>query len=139
MRRGICVLGLALAQASSLLWAQNGIDVGHAKVYDNRTLTLMLETLRDQLSQVKVVDQSALTTALGMLQGYQTQEVMRTGSIQVDPLCGPSGVGERPERAAEDSGVSGGSVGYDDDTEQPDAVLGEQVRIECRRSAERSG
>src|SRR5215831_2567131 len=60
---------------------ENGITVGHAKIFDNRTLTLMLESLSDTLHGLQVVDQDPLKKALGLLQGSQTQDVSRSFSI----------------------------------------------------------
>jgi hypothetical protein len=52
-----------------------GITVGQPKVYDNQSLTIMLDQLNTQLSQVRAVDQSSLQKALGLIQGSQEQDV----------------------------------------------------------------
>src|SRR6185437_11769487 len=61
--------------------SENGITVGRTKVFDNRTLTLMLESLSDTLRGVQVIDQDPLKKALGLLQGSQTQDVSRSFSV----------------------------------------------------------
>jgi hypothetical protein len=60
---------------------ENGISVGRAKVFDNRTLTLMLESLSDTLKGLQIIDQDPLKKALGLLQGSQTHDVSRAFSI----------------------------------------------------------
>jgi hypothetical protein len=60
---------------------ENGISVGRAKVFDNRSLTLMLESLSDTLRGLQVIDQDPLKKALGLLQGSQTHDVSRSFSI----------------------------------------------------------
>ena len=56
----------------------DGITVGHAKVYDNQSLTIMLESLNSRLQQIQVIDQPSLMKALGMQQGSQQQDVSRS-------------------------------------------------------------
>jgi hypothetical protein len=73
---------LAVPVLSCTVYAQNGIDVGRAKAFDNRTLTLMLDRLNTQLKGLQVVDQKSLTTALGTLQGFSSQESSSSLSVQ---------------------------------------------------------
>jgi len=71
--RGIVALGF-LSAGISLQAQQQGIHVGQPKVYDTRTLTLMLEELNAQLTRVSVVDQAKLAAAIGALQGIEVRE-----------------------------------------------------------------
>ncbi len=70
---------LLLAQP---MYSQNGISVGDPKVFDNRSLTLMLDTLNQQLQSMQVIDQTKLAAALGNTQGFQTQETLRAFTAQ---------------------------------------------------------
>jgi hypothetical protein len=54
--------------------ADNGIHVGRPKVYDNRELTLLLDSLFQQLPRNGFVDPKALAAALGNLQGFQNSD-----------------------------------------------------------------
>ncbi len=65
---------LTFALTLSTLPAQQGIYVGEPKIYDNRSLTIMLEELNAQLAKVAVIDQTKLAAALGMLQGMTSRE-----------------------------------------------------------------
>ena len=49
----------------------NGITVGLAKAFDNRSLSLRIERLSNSLAQLKVVDQKA-TESIGKLQGQSS-------------------------------------------------------------------
>jgi hypothetical protein len=60
---------------------ENGISIGRAKVFDNRTLSLLLENLSDSLKGLQVIDQDPLKKALGLLQGSQTRDVARMASV----------------------------------------------------------
>src|SRR5438552_1437009 len=73
---------LAIPVLACIVYAQNGIEVGRAKAFDNRTLTLMLEKLNTQLTGIQVIDQKTLATALGTLQGFQSQESSTTFTAQ---------------------------------------------------------
>jgi hypothetical protein len=68
--------------------AQNGVHVGDIKVYDNRSLSLMLEQLSQQLQSVRVVDQQRLVQALGLTQGSQVRETVRALQVGTLPLPG---------------------------------------------------
>jgi len=86
--RNVVVIGclLSAGQTAALAQQDNGIAVGKPKVFDNRTLTLMLESLNQSLSSVQVIDQKQLMQSLGLLQGYQSQEVSRSLDISTLPL-----------------------------------------------------
>ena len=68
----------------------NGISVGEPKVFDNRTLTLMLESLSTTLQsqQTQFIDQKTLAAALGLLQGFQSSETASALNISTLPLPG---------------------------------------------------
>src|ERR1043165_6239127 len=55
----------------------NGITVGLAKAFDNRSLSLRIERLSNSLAQMKVVDQKA-TDNIGKLQGQRAAVLART-------------------------------------------------------------
>ncbi len=80
-----------------LLWGQsscvsdkkhpcNGISIGKPKVFDNRTLTLMIENLSATLQNMQTgfVNQQSVAAALGNIQGFQSREV--TSNFQVNPV-----------------------------------------------------
>lgn len=68
----------------------NGISVGRPKVFDNRTLTIMLESLSEALRgmQTQFVNQQALAAAFSYLQGLQSKEVVSNLSVTPLPLPG---------------------------------------------------
>jgi hypothetical protein len=54
---------------------ENGIHVGEPKIYDTRSLTLMLDALADSLRKnTSFIDPKALAQALGNLQGFSSQD-----------------------------------------------------------------
>ncbi|MFY9779321.1 MAG: hypothetical protein WAJ85_02285 [Candidatus Baltobacteraceae bacterium] len=57
----------------------NGIRVGAPKVYDNRSLSLMLEALQKQLEALQSIDAASLTASVGTQQGQD--EVSGDSSI----------------------------------------------------------
>lgn len=66
----------------------NGISVGRPKVFDNRTLTLMLESLSDSLRNLQFVDPKALAAAFNLVQGFQTTESTSSVSVTTLPIPG---------------------------------------------------
>jgi hypothetical protein len=73
----ISLLGAGLLLLASSSWAEtdNGIVVGKPKVFDNRSLYIMLDELKAQLKTVQTVDPQKLAQSLGLLQGSQTHDV----------------------------------------------------------------
>ena len=63
----------------------NGITVGLAKAFDNRSLSLRIERLSNSLAQMKVVDQKA-TDNIGKLQGQSSTVLART--LTLDATAG---------------------------------------------------
>jgi len=61
----------------------NGISVGRPKVFDNRTLTIMLESLSQTLQgmQTQSLDQKALSAALSNIQGTRSSDATSALSI----------------------------------------------------------
>jgi len=52
----------------------HGITVGVAKFYDNRSLSLMLEQLREQLRTLQTLDSNKISAGIGTLQVEETKE-----------------------------------------------------------------
>src|ERR1017187_7458367 len=71
--------------AAPKYWVRNGISVGKPKVFDNRTLTILLERLSGQLRTFQAVDQKSVAGALGNFQGYRV-----TDSAFAASVTGPS-------------------------------------------------
>ncbi len=93
-------LTILLTAAAALLVlpvrAQNGINVRDAKVYDNRSLTIMLEQLNQQLVNITVVDPQKLAAALGSANGSSSQDAATTFQITRAPNANgtaPAGTG----------------------------------------------
>lgn len=66
----------------------NGISVGKPKVFDNRTLTIMLESLSQTLQGVQsqqFADKAALTAALSAIQGTRSTDTNSSFSILGSP------------------------------------------------------
>ena len=68
--------------------AGNGIAVDQPKVFDNRSLVLMVEQLDAALARVTAVDQAKLAQSIGLLQGIRESEVSRSLSVSTLPLPG---------------------------------------------------
>jgi hypothetical protein len=66
----------------------NGISVGRPKIFDNRTLTIMLEGLSQTLSGVQFVDQKSVAAALGNLSGFSSKDF--TSNLTVNTLPTPA-------------------------------------------------
>lgn len=59
----------------------NGIAVGRPKVYDNRSLQIMLDSLNASLQNAQFFNQSTLSAAFGLLQGTESYDVTRNLSV----------------------------------------------------------
>ena len=66
----------------------NGISVGKPKVFDNRTLTLMIESLSQTLQSMQFVDQKSLASALGNTQGFRSSDTSSNLAINTTPTPG---------------------------------------------------
>lgn len=76
---------LLLALAAQTHAQLNGITVGQPKVYDNQSLTIMLDQLNARLGQVQAIDQQSLNKALGQIQGAEEQDLSRGFTTSVSP------------------------------------------------------
>ncbi len=65
----------------------NGISVGAPKVFDNRTLTLMIESLSQTLQQQQTnyIDQKSVAAALANIQGFSQTDTTTNTSITATP------------------------------------------------------
>lgn len=77
------VAAFVLCQA--VLHADDGIGVGDPKIYDNRSLLIMLDQLTQTLSSAQFIDQKALAGALGMQQGFQSQDFSSSFAFSLSP------------------------------------------------------
>lgn len=66
----------------------NGIDVSEIKAYDNRTLTLMLESMSDTLRAQQFVNPEALAKAIGTLQGSSRDAFLASLALSTLPIPG---------------------------------------------------
>src|ERR1700722_3275727 len=65
---------LAAGAFTAMAQNDNGIHVGQPKVYDARSLELMMEDLARSLRGTNFVNASALAAALGNIQGYNATD-----------------------------------------------------------------
>src|SRR5919205_1862991 len=79
----------------------NGITIGDAKAFDNRSLTLRIERLSNQLATLKVVNQN-ITESLTKTQSQVTTQVTREVSGDLKPV---------PVKATDKDGESNDSKG----------------------------
>lgn len=86
--RSLAIMALFYHLVSFNVTAQNGINVTEAKVYDDRTLMIMLEQLNERLRNINFIDQSRLAAQLGMSQGFQSRDVSRSLDIGTLPIPG---------------------------------------------------
>jgi hypothetical protein len=101
---GWCLLGAAVVAAVVLMaWAVRrvalrlpalmgeaspgiGIRAGQPKVYDNRSLALMLEGLQEQLTRIQSIKGESVTANLGTQQGRESSSL----NISVSPTPAPA-------------------------------------------------
>ncbi len=91
LKRALIPLFLALGFVGAQ-WAATkdhsearGIAVGIPKAFDNRTLSLMLDTLNQSLSGLRVIDQPSLAKAIGTIQGSSVTESSSALTVQGAP------------------------------------------------------
>jgi len=72
-RGSLALLTMVLCFAAEAQ-TDNGIHVGAPKVYDSRTLTLMLDDITRSLKNPNFINPTNLAAALGNLQGYTSQD-----------------------------------------------------------------
>ncbi|HYL62540.1 MAG TPA: hypothetical protein VE077_07955 [Candidatus Methylomirabilis sp.] len=85
--------------------------MGQPKVYDNQSLTIMLDELTARLHQVQTIDPQALAKALGLIQGSQQQDVTRefNASLSLTPKAATD-TSKTSSSSASDSGKTGNST-----------------------------
>ena len=66
-----------------------GVTLGAPKVFDNRTLNLMLERLNSQLAGITVIDQKSLGLAIGTTQGSQLEDSSSPLDVQASFMSRP--------------------------------------------------
>ncbi|HEY0763956.1 MAG TPA: hypothetical protein VGD61_16395 [Pyrinomonadaceae bacterium] len=93
----------------------NGITVGLAKAFDNRSLSLRIEALSNSLAKLKVVDSKA-TENVGKIQGQTSNMSSRSVSIDVNSGKAPT------KNTPEDSGKTPPSNGESKTSESKSEV-----------------
>lgn len=104
----LVLVAVRVRQRQAVLWppapADSGVRVGAPKAYDNRSLSLMLEQLQDQLRNVQSIDAKALLATLGTQQGEIRAELggsLELGPAQAaPPVRSASSVSAPPEASA---------------------------------------
>lgn len=64
-----------------------GIGLTDPKIFDNRSLTIMLNQLNESLDRVQFVDKLKLAAAIGLTQGSQASDVARALNITSPRGC----------------------------------------------------
>jgi hypothetical protein len=64
----------------------NGIAVGRPKLFDNRSLQIMLDSLNQQLQSAQFFNQATIGAALGVLQGSESFDVTRNLNVSASFL-----------------------------------------------------
>ncbi|MGA2260008.1 MAG: hypothetical protein ABSH28_01080 [Acidobacteriota bacterium] len=105
MQRAITIFVVMELFGALQAHAQNGINVGNAKIYDNRSLAIMLEQLNQQLVNISVVDPQKLAVALGLQTGSQAQDVATSFSLSGSAVPGISTT-EAPSAATGNLGIT---------------------------------
>jgi hypothetical protein len=67
---------------------ENGIGVSDPKIFDNRSLALMLDSLGESLRTTQFVDAKSLAAGLSAFQGSQQESIARSLSVQGPSLPG---------------------------------------------------
>jgi hypothetical protein len=103
----------------------NGIAVGDTKVYDNRSLVLMLDQLKDQLKELQKLDATKPWGAIGTQQAASSASTTVSGTIASGskdagkPDTGGGGSGDAKAAGAEPPKLS----------ERPSDLLADQVNL----------
>jgi hypothetical protein len=80
----------------------HGITVGAAKFYDSRSLSLMLEQLREQLRTLQTLDSKKISGGIGTLQAEETKETSITGGAgQADEKPDSKSTDSKPKEPAQ--------------------------------------
>ena len=113
------VLALSVLTCFTALAQDNGIAAGRPKIYDNRSLTIMLNQLNASLANTMFIDPSSLAAALSFYQGSEVQSVYRSLSLGVaspaasggSALSATSGGGSGSGTSGSGGTATGGSSG----------------------------
>jgi hypothetical protein len=103
----------------------NGIAVGRPKIFDNRSLQIMLDSLNESLQNAQFFNPATISAAIGTLQGSESHDVTRnfnvsasfppqpvpstTSSGSSTPASGSSSGGGTSASGSSGSGTSSGS------------------------------
>src|SRR5205085_8923583 len=104
---------LVLMVCSVGTFAQRSINVSEAKVYDDRTLMIMLEQLNEQLRNINFIDRTKLAAQLGLTQGFQSKDVSRSFDISTLPI---------PKLTTKSTPNSSGNLSISEQTEERSAL-----------------
>lgn len=77
---------LVFVTCAPIASAQRSINVSEAKVYDDRTLMIMLDQLNEQLRNINFIDRAKLAAQLGLSQGFQSRDVSRSLDVGTLPI-----------------------------------------------------
>ena len=80
---GLILVYLLLAYPA--IGQDNGISVGAPKVFDNRSLEVMLQQFELSLQAAKLYDQGPISSALGQIQGSQQSDLYRDLELTLSP------------------------------------------------------
>ncbi len=122
---GVALIVYRLIKRWKMLWGaaprDNGIWVGVPKTYDNRSLSLMLEQLREQLRAVQTIDSGTLTASTGTQQGERSRDL--GGSLDIGLSPAPA----KPAASASTKGKKEAGEGDSGDSSSTPAGAGEKT------------
>lgn len=99
----------------------NGIAVGEPKVFDNRSLALMLDSLNENLRTARFIDANRIAASIGRFSGLSQSEVARSLS-----LTGPSIPGTTQSTDLVTGATRTQTVGTEANTAQPAGTSSEK-------------
>ena len=132
----LCVVNISADDSASLVCqrdgkpqACNGISVGEPKVFDNRSLQLMLEELSKTLAaqQQSYLDQKSVLAALSNLQGYTLTDVSRALNIAGSTTPATSAKGTPTTGSADTSGKTSSDASTSKGTATTQAAASESL------------
>jgi hypothetical protein len=88
--------GQAPSQSAAQAPSSNGIFVGEPKVYDDRSLQLLLNNLKTRLAQLSGLDQTSLISHLGGIQGASATTTGFSMQANGNPLPGTTTTATQP-------------------------------------------
>lgn len=90
----LCMAAIAGAQ-NLQSDSPNGISVGRPKVFDDRSLSIMLDQLNQQLQTVETIDATKLGTALTNQQGAESHAGSVSASLAASGVPGAAGAADK--------------------------------------------